>query len=58
MEHARFLGFVDGVGNHIYSINCACDHGDEYSETLRKGEGPHPGCARIASTHEEGVDFV
>ena len=29
VEEARFLCFVNGVGNQICSINCAYDHGDE-----------------------------
>lgn len=34
VEHARFLCFVDGVGDRFYSINSTCDHGNEQSETL------------------------
>ena len=37
VKHVRFLGFVDGVRNHIRSIKCAYDHGDEYGETLGRG---------------------
>ena len=32
--HARFLCFIDCVGDCLCGIDCACDHANEYSEAL------------------------